>query len=274
MNARSPDAGHALTAASNFVLGSLVFIAEETEERRALGVSTGVVVRSPNGHAAVLTAKHVTEDAARDSKFGVGYAGAPKTHDDALYAKFLAPAPIDVALIVLTDEAQLGLRDRAIDLATIAEEPTELVGDKHWYVVAGYPLALMRRTLDHQRKTVMQDFGSVTYNCGFVREDGARLIFDWDEGIVNDAPPGVDSPPSIGTMEKLPDAPGMSGGPLWRFLPERSDRVWSPGTTGKLVGIQSAWFPKDREIIVEPAPRWRSWLEGALREMDDHLASR
>jgi hypothetical protein len=267
----------ALRAAFILVSRGLLFLVPGRPDDAATEIGSATVVRSRLGHPAILTARHVVEDiGARPLRAGFPYCIGGAISDVA--EEILAPPEkdIDVAIVVPKPHARASLDPVAISLDSVAQESDSDVGEGQWCVLGGYPFAYGLARKHHHERRIDQLFGSVTYSCRVEgRDEHGLLRVVWREAVLNEVDTiwGKFSKTRPGDTEELPDPHGMSGGVLWRFERAPRDRIWSPTSTGKVIGVQRGWYRAERTLVVEPTSRWRDWLNSALDEIDARLTA-
>lgn len=244
------------------------------EDPRNIG--SGVLLHRDDGTLFVLTAAHLVEDG-NWKPLLIGVSTSPaKNIRDAVIAVHLAPDrgpndPIDVAVLALSQEAQHQLRTVGAPTSCVA--PDDDLTDGDFVFMNGYPSNRMLQTgnvrVDADGTTVA---GLTVVNLFFVtkthgRDDKGRLLVSWGDGVAdNDGPP----PPHIqwkdGERVDMGSPVGVSGAGLWRSrLPGATD-LWSPRKHAELVGINSAWNKRDREIV-EGVSLWRAWFDDLVQRL-------
>lgn len=234
---------------------------------------SGIVVRTPGNHLAILTVQHLFDDATPETRYRASYPECPGGEvADVAERVFLPPDPdLDVAIVAVRERARAGLESAAIPAASIAAVEDGEVSEKQWCVVAGYPWIEKFDDVDHRARRVEQVYGSITSLCVPVgRTEKGLLRVEWQEGTLHSTAPEAARHPrrNVGGTELLPEPHGMSGGVLWRFERAPLTEIWSPTTTGRVIAVQRSWIRNDRTLLLEPVSRWRSWFDSVLAEID------
>lgn len=210
---------------------------------------SGVLVRTPGGKVACITAQHVAVKF-RDTECRMVKMG----WRDALpnCCKAIIPHPEkerDIAILAIkewpSEDPVYSLADLVDDSFGDEEDPA---------IICGAVAACTRRMGRwHYR------LGFISYQTG--RRPGiSRGEWDWGESALD---------MFTDARHDLPDPGGLSGCGIWHTRPIGPEGVWAPSKVAQLGGIQHTWRSADRLVLGEPIEGVVDWLEGGLREIDE-----
>lgn len=277
MDSEQAKQDHARAAIGEFVQRPAVFLVPGSSTDAPTTVASGVALRTPGGVVTVLTAWHVAKDA-QDTAHRLGYRGCDPGLNDVVRGIIPGPArevtgceeTVDVALLLVSDDAQRVLRSMAVVMANIASDD-DVDDDKDVVVLSGYPFYLSG-TLDGSPKS--RGYSHIHYITGVRhRDDCGRLHVSWDEAVVQ---PGDEVPPHVavkpGEVFRLGHPGGISGGAVWRFRGAKKEQpIWAPSSDGQIIGVPMAWDGVNTEIA-ESCCLWRDWLLESVTKIDEHHA--
>ena len=245
---------YAQDAINEFVQHSCAFLIPGSTHRTATDVGSGVIIHTEKGHLAVLTAKHIAEEAERQ-EYRLGFFQCSNPISDFVKGILLCPDDVDVGILIIKNTLSSQIQHLAINHKFVPVEDYEILAQDN-LVLNGFPAEISK--YDQNRSE--QEFTVLTYWCTpeSVSSNGkGRYRLDWkDANVWRDD-----------RVFDLPSPKGMSGGPLWRFREPVSTSLWSTQKTGKIIGIQSAWDRKNTAII-EPVEKWSNWFYECIAMID------
>jgi hypothetical protein len=265
---------NAVKLAMRWMHGSAVCVAEGRIGTRVKRPASGTVVRTPRGRAVLLTCAHCVEDEA--VVYSVTQIGARCGINDVASGFLKHPDPtVDVALVMLKPDAEQLLLASAVEPATIALPDDGEVGAGQWTIAVGFPEEYMREQVLYDQRLIVQNMGALTFGCEVEsRDDSGRLMIGWNRAVAHD-PSALWREEMISKhdpIQDLPRAPGVSGGPLWRFGPMPQNEVWSAYRAGRVIGVLCSWLRHQRIQFAEPVSRWGAWFAIALQQADEFYA--
>jgi hypothetical protein len=226
----------------------------------ASSFGTGILLQNDCGVPFLLTARHLLDDGAWQP-IKTLVQGMDRELRDIGDAVYFAPGlrgdeRIDVAVVRLRPQFHDLLRPGAAGLEVLADDasvaPTDTV------FLTGYPRFLAFPDPGRPRDFFVPSIFYVTTVEGFT-ENGLLKVYWRDAEMGFDAPPFPHLDVQPGKVMRLGDAKGISGGGLWRVRVPGPDKVWSPSSHAKLIGIAVAWNTVDTEFA-ESASGWAGWV--------------
>jgi hypothetical protein len=241
----------AISAISDFICDSLVFLAPGFGKVVDMWVGSAVAIASNSG-VALLTAAHNVNDLA-GKPLRLGGKRIEQTIDDAIHSIIPHPSD-DVAIAHLKPPAATALKPWALDVSSIGtDQDLDSEADALW--LTGFPAAFKHVAPTGPSGAVALGFTSVCYGTHLrtpPHDNQGRLCVAWTQRELGG-----------GGTEKMPDPGGISGGGLWRAITVPKHAVWHSAAAAQLIGIQSAWDGLGTAFVV-PVSRWREWLMGQL----------
>lgn len=282
MDAEEAKQDHARTAIGEFVQRPAVFLVPGASTDAPTAVASGVALLTPGDIVTVLTAWHVAKDA-QNTPHRLGYRGCDPGLNDVVRGIIPGPARerrpevtgceegVDVALVLVSDDAQRVLRSMAITIENIASDD-DVDDNKDVVVLSGYPFYLSG-ALDSSPKS--RGYSHIHHITGVRhRDDCGRLHLSWDDAVVrpgDEVPPHVDVKP--GEVFRLGHPGGISGGAVWRFRGAKKEQpIWAPSSDGQIIGVPMAWDKVSTEIA-ESCCLWRDWLLESVAKVDERYAT-
>lgn len=270
-SARAWEAVHA------FVGSAIVAIVDgkPTERKQDALNGTGTILRTPGGAALLLTARHVLQRSSRPAEDGFCLAAKDPTRGGvghAIMTTFFHPdeaADTDVAIGILSSEAVQVFGRFALPTGVVATSGDFQVAERDVAIIAGFPKAYMSERVEHGRRLIWQEYGSVTYATTVERMDEKqRYQLHWGEAVAEDNGHLHRLGARAGEVFELKHPGGVSGGPLWRFgggLP--NDEVWSPQKIGRIIGIAEAYRAPNG--FAQSVRRWGDWFHQTVQRIDN-----
>lgn len=272
---------HARAAISEFVQRAAVYLVPGTDTDAPSEVGSGIAVLTPQGNVTVLTAWHIAKDM-ESTPHRLGYQATDRGVNDVVRGVIRAPRrstiagtasceeDVDVALVLLSNEAQGVLASLAISTDNIATDDV-VDPERDVVVLSGYPFYLSGNPPNEPKSRF---FSHIHYTTGVHGRDGCgRLLVAWDEAVVE---PGDALPPQVritpGEIFKLGHPGGISGGAVWRFRgSKKGELLWSATTDGQVIGVPVSWDKTNTEFA-ESCCLWREWLVESLVKADEQYS--
>lgn len=260
------------TALRSYALEVTVLV-NPREDPRDIG--SGVLLHRNDGRLFVLTAAHLVEDG-NWSPLAIGASAPTATYiRNAVTAVHLAPerSPgqrIDVAILELSTDAQQRLHKIGASISCITSDND--LTEEDFIVITGYACNWMALMEPLRQPDGMSAAKLAAVNIFFItrlegRDDYRRLRVAWGDAVSdNDRPPPPHIPWKQGERVNMGSPVGVSGAGLWRCRLPREDEVWSPRKVAELVGVNSAWNERDREIV-EGVSLWRTWFDDIVKKL-------
>lgn len=264
-----------------FVERSTFFLVPGKQSDPVASGSSAVPVLTPAGHVALVTAWHVARGA-QDTPHRLGGPSCGLGVQDVVRGILPGPArlrggdapagceeSVDVALVLLSEAAQLAVRDSAVNLDAIALDD-EIDPDNDLVVLSGYPFHWSEAPT---RAPTSRRFSHMFYLTRSRGKDACgRLLLEWGAATVR--PLGTPAPTAVSSEQpqNIGVPGGISGGAVWRFRRAQNDGLWSPASDGQIIGVPMAWDTVNTEIA-ESCCLWRDWLVESVTKIDEHYAS-
>lgn len=257
LSAREKDE-QAKAMVSAFVDRSLVLLTDTPVGVRSKHPASGVLLRTPGGHAVVLTAAHALPECPPINVcMNAGF------FFDAVEGVAQHPVrDVDVAVALLRPDAASQLLPFAHTFDQVESSPDHRVERDAPLVAGGFPDqfttdALVSESLVEHRFTAIVRF---TKRHG---HDRRRLSLDWTAGYPIDrgrSPAHAAFDVERGRPFHLKKPRGLSGGPIYRITPGPFES-FDPSSHCKLIAVAVEYVNR-RELAV-PWWSWLAWLRMA-----------
>ncbi len=257
----------------NFQSAASITLADHTANRsvallsrdggNGLFVGSGVCVRIGD-HYLIATAKHNLQDRYSDREFEISdLEVCPRGEkiSEPLTVRNMGRAPsLDLAWLELDLEAS---RRPQLAFATLNDIASFRDEDQHACFLLGYPASADEKPTEAGQRPLLESacVGTMSITPPNRRSSDSPNSF------------AIEWPPYDGSLDDwLPEPKGVSGGGIWTLPGPDDYLVWS-SERAKLVGIETLWRTKDKELVIMRIERWLESVADQIPELSTEIAA-